>query len=527
MGARTENIVITSYLDVNALAASERLLFVAARDGIAVYDRQMREWLPPLTASSGYPGGDVTVMAADPVEDAVWIALRGTLVYYRPATDMLTSMVLPGGADAIVFDRRAPSRGALVHGAGGWMVASRSGFLTPAMSSDLPPPGSRIVPPELAEVVQRYPSIRSFAALLTRDASMRSWPITAGTMAPEGSDVWLGTAGGGVFEVDPTFNRSSELPFGLLGPRAAALDSGAGGVWVAGGWTSTSLAPRGGARAGLTVVSPDLQRWTWLEASPAYASLLDGATDLDVDGNTVWVATRGGLLVLDATHPTAIQLLRAGSGLPTDRVTSVRAVPGGAWVATADGVALVQSPQDSARAHAGAQRMLEVTGIVARSLGTNDMTIAGDSLWLAADQGLFVLSPLSVDATPRRLSSDPRLAHAMRALARADSIVVAAAEEELIALDARTLARIAPLDGVSLVAVRGARAMAADDRTVWVAGPGGVAVVQRSTGAVRFLTADRDIPADPADVLLEHDVAWIATRDGLVRLERLPDGGVR
>jgi ligand-binding sensor domain-containing protein len=70
-------------------------------------------------------------------------------------------------------------------------------------------------------------------------------------------------------------------------------------------------------------------------------------------------------------------------------------------------------------------------------------------------------------------------------------------------------------------------AVAADSQTIWVAGERGVAVVSRASGVQRVLAVPSAIPAPALDVMLDADFAWIATRQGVVRLRRLPDGTVR
>jgi hypothetical protein len=70
-------------------------------------------------------------------------------------------------------------------------------------------------------------------------------------------------------------------------------------------------------------------------------------------------------------------------------------------------------------------------------------------------------------------------------------------------------------------------AVAADAHTIWVAGDRGVLVVSRASGVQRVLPVPSTIPAPALDVTLDADFAWIATRQGVVRLRRLPDGTVR
>ncbi len=513
-GERSDRITIGSYAVVHGLAATDRLVFVAGENGIAMFDRLRDQWLPPLTEQDGYVGGAASVMAADPVEDGVWVAARDKLVYYRAITDVLTTMVIPGGVDAILFDRRAPARGAYVHAASGWTLANRLGFVTPVAPAELPPAQDRIVPPDLRSVEARYPSITSFQALLTRDEQMHSWPLTSATTVPQENAVWLGTAGGGVYEVDPVFNRSTHRSFGLIGRWAVAVAVDARGVWVASVGVSPATA---NGRGGVTFASGDLQHWMWYEGGASAPLERARIYALDVDGDAVWVAMQGGVLRLDAQQPGDARLLRADDGLPADRVSVVRAVRGGAWVGTPEGAALLRDTP----------RSPQVARVVAHGVAIHAIAAVDDSVWLGTDAGLIFLSPQSPDSAPRRMTTDARLTHGVRALAAADSVLVVVTESELLMLRRATGEVLPGLDGVFVSSVGEVTGVAADDRTIWITGTRGVAVVQRATAATRVLVAGRDIPPEPAGVALQRDAAWIATRNGLVRLARLADGSVR
>jgi hypothetical protein len=115
----------------------------------------------------------------------------------------------------------------------------------------------------------------------------------------------------------------------------------------------------------------------------------------------------------------------------------------------------------------------------------------------------------------------------VRALARGDSILAVATDKDLLAIDVRSGQPTRAFDAVNAAAVRRINAMAMDARTVWLAGDAGVLVVMRANGVSRFLAAPAVIPGEAYDVVLDADYAWIATSGGVLRLRRLPDGGVR
>lgn len=517
--ALEDRIVLTAFDVVPAVAASQHMVYVATPDGLTALDRDFGRWLPPVSLTSGFPAGPVTAIAADPVEEGVWVAIAGAVLYYRPSLGDLSRAGTPGVVDAIVFDQRDPSAGAYLHGAAGWALASRTGMVAPVDPSRVPPPNARILPSNLAEVYRRYPSLRGAAGLLTRDEDLQSWPVISGTVAPGRSEVWLGTNGGGLFRVDPLFLKGEPYPYGLLQTATGALARDSGGVWMAG------LGGAAGAmRAGLAFTSGDLQRWRWLR-SPALARTLAGARTLrmSVRGKLLWVATDRGLVLADADDESRALRWSATTGLPDDRVLSVAGADGGAWVGTARGLAFVASPGSARAALPTAVRAPAGPVAAVRAL-----SLAGDTLWVGSDAGLLLVRGASPDSLPRRVAvNDPRLSRPVRAMALSDSLVAVATERELIVVNQRSVAVVPRFDAVDVAQAAPVNAMAMDAGAIWLAGSRGVLVVSRSSGASRLLPAPGALPAEALDVVLDREYAWIATPAGVVRLRRSPDGGVR
>jgi ligand-binding sensor domain-containing protein len=512
-------VVLTAFDVIPAVAASQHTVYVASPDGIAALDRDFGRWLPPIPFGPGFGAGAVTAMAADPVEEGVWIAAEGAVLYYRPSFGDISRGIIPGRVDAIVFDQRDPGAGAYLHGSSGWAVATRTGMVSPVDPSRVPPPAARSQPSSLVEVYATYPSLRGTAPLLTRDADLRSWPVMSGTISPDRSEVWLGTAGGGLFRVDPLFQKGEQLPFGPLQTATGALARDSDGVWMAG-----VGAAAGAARPGLTHASGDLQLWRWL-ASPAVSRALSGARAMrmSVRGSRLWVATDRGLVSLDASDPEHALRWSATSGLPDDRALAVAASSSGAWVGTARGLAYVEST-GSARA----ARSTDVHAGSGPSAAVRALLLVGDTLWVGSDAGALLVRGAAPDSAPRTLNvNDARLSRPILALAASDSLVAAATDRDLLVIAPAAASLIARFDAVDISPISPVSAMAMDANTIWLAGRGGVLVVARSSAASRLLPAPGPIPAQALDIALDRDFAWIATPAGVVRLRRASDGGVR
>jgi hypothetical protein len=516
---RTGHIVLGAHTDVSAVAASRSMVFAATQDALLVYDALRRSWLPPLARADGYPGGPVTVLAADPVEDGVWAAAFGNVFYYRPHVDLLTSTLVPGVTDGFFFDARDVAAGAYVRSGGRWTLVSRTGAAFPVSGAQLPPPAARMVPPTLRDLYREFPALQSFAVLLTRDARMRSWPVSAGTRAPDRAEVFLGTRGNGLYRVDPHFQESEHLPYGLLEQGAQSLALAVDGIWVGG--AGASPADRGGA----TYVSSDLQRWSWLEGPrgrPLGRLRIDAVASREHD---LWLATPRGLFQLNASNTEFMRQWTVASGLPSDQALSMAPTFGGTWVGTARGLAWIpRSGQDGAM-HDTAQPIAPATPVRA-------LLHVGNTLWIGSDGGLAMVSPATPDQPPRwapAVESAPRLRRPIRALASSDSTLIVATSDELFAVDVRSGEVLPGVAGAGLTttSVGAISALAADARTIWVGGSAGVMIVSRADNYVRQLRAGRELPAEVTSIVLTPTIAWIATRRGLVRLARLPDGGVR
>ncbi|MGI8842175.1 MAG: hypothetical protein ACR2HZ_00635 [Gemmatimonadaceae bacterium] len=510
---REDRVVLASANYIEAIAVAPRLVFAVAQQSLTIYDRQFDAWQPPVTLPAQIGAGRISAIAADPVEDGVWIGTFGTVLFYRPFMDVVVTASVAGVPDVILFDARDQAAGAYVRAGGAWYLVSRVGSAIPVPASQIPPPVARIRQPTLQEVYAQYPSLQNFQGVMTRDDQLRSWPVTAVGTAPETEVVWLGTAGNGMYRVDPRFGDATHVPFGLLSSGAGALALAADGVWVA------SYATDRAGRGGLTFIRTDLQQWRWLEGGIDRPFAAVRALDLAVRGTTAWVATDRGLFRMDTQNPLGVRRWSLTNGLPDDRVLSVAAVAGGAWAGTARGLVFVSDQSGSASAGAVGRTLL--SGVAIRGL-----VASADTVWAATDAGL--LAALAADTLPRRATTtDSRLRRPLVALARVDSILVVASQDEVVVTVSGRALTTPRLGRGQLTGVGRITAVSADEGTIWIAGENGVAVVTRSAGVQTVLRVPADIPGPALDVTLDPEFAWIATRAGVVRLRRLPDGTVR
>lgn len=538
--APDDRLVIGQFSDVLAVAASSRRVFLLAHGGLAVYDRTFERWEAPSAALerellfAGVGGSTVPVLAADPFEDAVWLAVPGAVLHVRTASLRVADVrrfTIVGVPDIIAFPRGDASR-VLVHASGRWTELTRSGFATPLIGA-APARSSLLLPVELEDVYREHPTLRGQLPFVLRDASAasasapRAWTaVTAGTLSPDQpSEAWIGTRGDGLWRVDANFLRAEPLRYGVLDDDIGALALATNGVWSAG----QSGTPRGG----LSFVGASLQEYRWHETSEgtaitdplAYAR----ARRLVVRGATAWVATDRGLarVPLDAS-PRAASATHAWGvrdGLPDDRVIDVVPRSSGAWVGTARGLAFVNASDD------------RVTRTGLDGSPVLSLALAEELLFAATDRGVFVRSANPTgDATVAALALPSATSGgAVWQLAWSDSVllVVTSAEARLVPRP-RTIAGASAVGAeVQVVFRRGELqqlgpivAAEVDSRSVWVVGERGVLSWTREGASARWLSAGGDLPSTFTALAIDEEWAWLGSRAGVVRVARGRDGGL-
>ncbi len=518
-GRREERQRIGSFGTVQAVAVSRRYVFAAGSSGIAIYDRVMSSWLPPLTRDDGLADQQITVLAGDPVEDALWLGVPGGVIMYRPLTEQLQRTIVTGVPDVIAFDR-AGTGDAIVRAGGEWTRVSRLGLATPMVRP--PTANTLILPRTLTDLYTQFPTLRTQPSLLLRsqpsDRPLRNVQIISGAASPERvSEAWIGTAGDGLFRLDPAFMQATPLPYGLMEPGVGALALAADGVWAAGLGQSLD-------RGGLSFVAADLQRFRWIDGTIAVPLVGVRGLSMVTRASRAWLGTDRGLVRVRLDGTQAIQGWSVLDGLPDERVLSVATRDDGVWAGTARGLVYVSDSSDT--------RNVRTRGVGVRlldNLPVHALQFTGDTLWIGTDAGLMAIASPNGRAggeVSRPVGNDPALRRAVRALAWSDTVLLAATDDAVLRLAPRGGVEPVRVDLLDVRLVGRVTKVAIDERTIWLAGTDGVVIVSRRDGATRVLRVPGDLPGAVLDLAASRDYLWIGTPQGLIRLRRRGDGGL-
>jgi ligand-binding sensor domain-containing protein len=526
-GRRDERQRIGSFSNVQAVAVSRRYVFAAGSSGIAIYDRVMNSWLPPLTRDDGLNDQQITVLAGDPVEDALWLGVPGGVIMYRPLTEQLQRTIVTGVPDLIAFDRGGTGGAmgggtgdAIVRAGGEWTRISRVGIATPMMRP--PTASSLILPRSLNDLYTQFPTLRTQPSLLLRsqqsDRPLRNVQIISGAASPErASEVWLGTAGDGLFRLDPAFMQSTPLPYGLMEPGVGALALAADGVWAAGLGQAFD-------RGGLSFVGSDLQRFRWIEGTISVPLVGVRGLSLVTRASRAWLGTDRGLVRVRLDGAQAMQSWGVLDGLPDERVLSVATRDDGVWAGTARGLVYVSDSSDT--------RNVRTRGVGVRLLDNmpvHALQFTGDTLWIGTEAGLMAIASPNGGVggvVSRPVGNDPALRRAVRALAWSDTVLLAATDDAVLRLAPRGGVEPVRVDLLDVRQVGRVTKVAIDERTMWLAGTDGVVIVSRRDGATRVLRVPGDVPGPVLDIAMNRDYLWLGTPQGLIRLRRRGDGGL-
>lgn len=492
-----ERTLVTDLTVVTAIAATRTTVYAATPNGLGIYDAALLNWRQTVGPLDGWPATPVTAMAANPDDDAVWMAGQGLWMSYDPFLRRIDTGPLPGYADLVVLDAEDPSRGAYFHTSAGWYFVARGGFAA-VPASDLPPPARRLGGLTGAEFNQRLPAFDAARFRILRDDQLRSYRLTSAAVAPLTNEVFVGTDGNGAWRVDPLTYSTDRLPPGLLGAAAGAVGITRGQICVA------SSARIASPRRGISCFDEGVGNLTYYESSGLAGLPGIVAHAVLVTEHAVWVASDQGLLRAPRRGGRVIQML-SRDGLPSNQVLALAPAPHGVWVGTSAGLALVADTGRTAivTAHADGPAVL--------ALAATDT----DTLWAGTSAGLVAFL-LPIGGPVARMTGPAALQGAVQALALNGDTIVAATGSRFVVRDGGTWRIVEPPGPPVGTILR----IVADEHGFWVAGDLGFAWFRPDQALWTPIVSPGDVTLPVRDIAASRDYVWVATDTGLLRFEK-------
>ncbi|MDH3456960.1 MAG: hypothetical protein OER90_08970 [Gemmatimonadota bacterium] len=489
-----ERVVISDFSHVEAIGVGRDVVYVVTTEGIGMYDRLFRRWEPPITGLEGFQGEAVFTALVDPLDRSLWMGTMSGLVHYDPVLRLFERTFVPGGVGELLFDRDDAFRGLYFRGRSRWQFLPR-GMPIPSEVRTLPPASSQIRSGNVDQVLRGVPHVASRAPFLLGTRRLRGYRFTAAGQAPDNDDVYLGTDGVGVFEIN-IMGNAEPLPFGVLSPNVGSVVVAEGGVWTATG--------RGASRTGFTFVSQDAQRYQYDEGAPATGFSFRAVVDLIEYEDRLWAATDAGVVAVRPGE--RAERMAAGVIAQSNGVLALASSAAGVWVGTERGLYFVA---DDGEAHRVDARV--VTPILA-------LAASGDSVWVGGTAGLgLTWRDADVLIVTPDVANEPELQQPIVALAIRAETLVAATPERLVwrAPHGEWL-----VERVLTGELGDLTSLAADGDGVWIGGERGVAFYRFGSRAFQFYNAPGDLPGRVSDLDVDDRYLWVATDRGLVRFTK-------
>lgn len=487
-----ERVVISDFGVVQALAVSEDLLYAATDGGLVIYDRRFGRWEPPVTGLDGYPLERVRVALVDPVDRSVWLGTDQRLVHYVPTLKRFETIPVVGGVRDLMVDRRDLFAGMWVGTRAGWEFLPYGGImLTPATHT----PADPMHPTTVDVALERAPYLATAAAEILTDERMRRYRYTAAAIAPDTDELFVGTNGLGVLQVDPGTTQVRRMAFGLLAASASGVVAVPGGVWT--GTSEDALQP------GFTFVSDDFQRFAYDEGE-GVGYQFRRVFDLVWHDPVLWAATDGGVVRRHGDR--AGEVLYRYSGVELDVVFALTEGSGGVWAGTQQGLVWV--------GESGAARRVD-----SPSVGPILSLVASDdTLWIGGLQGLgFTGGASDTIFVARGTARYPELSDRVVALTElGDTLFAATAARLLWRASGEEWVVERPLGG-DLGSIT---ALLADEGGVWVGGTRGLALYRPATRDFLLYNQPGDLPGMVRDIAAGPTYLWVAATGGLVRFTK-------
>lgn len=506
---------------VNHSFYSKWNVYFAVEDGVLRYSHHNREWLDPITASNGLSQYPVLLVWQNAVTQDVWIVTPDFVFIYDELSDWMTKLPLPrdpkfsgiyelGTIDQYIIVTASQEGSSNKYSAVFSKTAGVFEFWGPNQDLDIDWNAVRwiyAITPDLNDIHDLLPvqTVRggSFDSEgnIHLDGHPRNSLGTVSSLTGEkiSGESYLSTYGMGIFRQDIPGGEFINLPYGLLSPDIMAMN-----------FLDDRLVI--GGRAGLTFM--DSSSFTYDEAIREIAFDYSFITDIDVLGNSLIIAGRGGVF-RDTQGRGGWDRLISKKDVLSDRIYAIASGSGGnLMIATEKGAFLYHE----------SGLILETLFPIGLDWPVFDIYYQDNNFYLATYYGLYVYDELSMGFTGR-INSYGELVSAE------EESPIEPIYESKIVRDKLWATTHRGLMNHDLITQQGAfflspntpfkpRGLTATKKSIWVGTDIGLFSFDMSSASWRHYTVNDGLISNfVTELVADDNYIWVGTNLGLTRLK--------
>ena len=363
-----------AHSQVNAVAVDGNYVWLGTENGISRYDTSTGAWATQIEKEKV----DLNAITAIAVEtEYVWFGTLGGLRRYDKPKDAWNTYTEEEGLveNHVVCIALSPDAvwvGTEKSGVSKFSIANQafteSHTRTDVMESDfieaIAVDGDNVWFGSADRGIRRYLTTVDTWLKYTTEGGLISDHIT--DLVADGRDMWIGTAEGGLGRFDKVRNSWTwyTRKDRLASNQIHDLASSGGALWI-------------GTNRGLSRYVPSTDNWTTYTKADGLVTNYITSVAVDRAKNQTWVGTPFGLGV---SHDNRWSFFTQRKGLTNDFVTDVSIFDEQVWVATRNGLTLIQSATEN--------RQASVKSYLKDTWVTSVLAV-GANIWVGTTQGLY------------------------------------------------------------------------------------------------------------------------------------------
>ncbi len=325
-------LFISTHRNPTQIVSDDKVAYVLTEGGVLLYDYRRQQWADNIA-----PGLGVNNIAYNPDKNQLLMsAAGGSLLEYNPSFRRVSN-------SSATMQANSATTGTTPADLNGLILEGDFAFISDASGS------------------------------VVRDSYNRRAAITT-ARSFNYDDLWLLTAGQGIFHGSSRRKSAASAWFGLYDPSVTSVFSDGKSIWFG---SSNSA-------GALVKTKQDLSGWRFYAAQQDYDFPNGAINDMLQWRDYLWLATGQGIVRQDMTTG-KFRLYRKMQGSTDIAAYRLFVHEGRLYAGTANGVAVIDAPESDFRASE-----LPI-GIVPKG---NDFCSADKDLWTATSLGLFVLTKL-------------------------------------------------------------------------------------------------------------------------------------